>query len=362
MTPGHTEATSTSKRTKESTLTTHRVAASVTSEDSEGDDDRNESQQKKGKPGRKPANDQPLNHQQARQRANQRAFRERRANELKTLQDEVKELKAKLEQATSSSSGSTSTDSALLTRIAALESENTVLKQFAFTFMKQAPVSAGLPLPLSSTFSASSFAFPDPLLYSSRFPFVQPDLLTLSSSNTSQTSASPPNFASVSPQPSTNDDSFSGLLQSTSGVPLPFQSSSFLTFRDPPLTDSTHLENNDDLLDFLNTPAPSTSRVPLATKLEIKDTDRCHIISVSEQLKAIPGLKQNTDLVDDLCDMFATCTFLGFTPAKMEESVGEVPEPVKKVEELKARIFEALEGEDEKVAELILGACHATHP
>ncbi|ORY41652.1 hypothetical protein BCR33DRAFT_337255 [Rhizoclosmatium globosum] len=116
------------------------------------------------------------------------------------------------------------------------------------------------------------------------------------------------------------------------------------------------------LLDFLNTPAPSTSRVPLATKLEIKDTDRCHIISVSEQLKAIPGLKQNTDLVDDLCDMFATCTFLGFTPAKMEESVGEVPEPVKKVEELKARIFEALEGEDEKVAELILGACHATHP
>ncbi|ORY41653.1 hypothetical protein BCR33DRAFT_337266 [Rhizoclosmatium globosum] len=77
MTPGHTEATSTSKRTKESTLTTHRVAASVTSEDSEGDNDRNESQQKKGKPGRKPANDQPLNHQQARQRANQRAFRER---------------------------------------------------------------------------------------------------------------------------------------------------------------------------------------------------------------------------------------------------------------------------------------------
>ncbi|KAJ3026360.1 UNVERIFIED_CONTAM: hypothetical protein HDU68_005766 [Siphonaria sp. JEL0065] len=346
--------------------------------------------EQKGRAGRKPLPEDavPASHQVARQRANQRAFRERKANELKTLQDEVKELRAKLENNASSSSSSNADSSVLLDRIAALESENMVLKQFAFTFMKQAPpVSTAVPFT-----SANPFVFPDPLL--SQFLLHQQQQLQpqdlLASLNPLQQQPVP-SLASESPCPSIEDCLTNIPPIPSTNMLLPFDPTptntttdfsallDFSTYRDTTTTTNndpllpTLQNNDDDLLDFLNsTPAPPSThqqdRIPLAIKLEISTPQKHHILSVNAKLKTIPSLNAQPDLVDDLCDAFATCSVLGYVPNHhgMEEEGGggERPEDFVTMERLKQTVLDACKGrpEDEKAATKILSVCKEEHP
>ncbi|KAI9349667.1 hypothetical protein BDR26DRAFT_891738 [Obelidium mucronatum] len=369
----------------------------------------------KGKAGRKPLPEDavPANHQVARQRANQRAFRERKANELKTLQDEVKQLREKLENSSKTAAPPNITDSILLDRIAALESENLALKHFAFTFMKQTPT---LTTPPVSMAPSSSFMFSDPLLTQQLLIHHQQQLQQqqgapgtvvdpFSFLETLNASAQP-SLASESPCPSIEDcitgvpaipssilaDTTTAATTITGSTTIPGPSMDFSSFRESPTL--TTQQDNDDLLDFLNSTTPPSAttttatttttsnptstiqhpprlqqeqRIPLAIKLELSYNERNHILNVADKLKTIPSLSANPSIVDDLCDAFATCSLMGYTPNHMlpEEEIGTCAGgEVEHVEKLKRVVMDACEArpEDHAAVQKILGQCKKDHP
>ncbi|KAJ3064290.1 hypothetical protein HDU98_012279 [Podochytrium sp. JEL0797] len=320
----------------------------------------------RSKPGRKslPETEAPASYQVARQRANQRAFRERKANELKTLQDEVHSLRQQLANHEPAPS-IPSSDPTLLARIAALESENQALKSFAFTVMKQVPASS---VPFASeTVPPVSFA-PDLSLYSQLLtPF--PDSIFTSANpaasalRLNSTTPSPPRYSSASdssPPPAIESDPFTALLLPTSadavqvekGVtsqqhpllnpvnskhpskPEPLQPDDFSAFLDFTTYRDDVNTNDTDLFDFLNPTTttdldldfllsqPTTTtpqRFPLAIHLPIPESARTRICATHTLLKSIPSL-HTSQAVDELCGAYATCSMLGMVPGS--EGVG----------------------------------------
>ncbi|KAJ3059367.1 hypothetical protein HDU98_004640 [Podochytrium sp. JEL0797] len=366
----------------------------------------------RSKPGRKPLpeSEVPASYQVARQRANQRAFRERKANELKTLQDEVHSLRQQLAKHEPAPSSTPTSDPTLLARIAALESENLALKTFAFTFMKQVPHSLSSSVPFGPVPEPPVSFARDLSLYSQLFTPVPDDLFASGNPTAPRlhsTTPSPQRYSSASdssPPPSIESDPFTALLLPTSADavpakkeatsqqhpllnpfdsvhpsnPQPYQQpddfSAFLdftTYRDDPNTNDT------DPFDFLNpTPTTTTSnldldfplsttaptqptRFPLALHLPIPESARTRICATRTLLKSIPSL-HTSQTVDELCDAFATCSMLGIVPGS--EGVGEGErEHVLKMEELKGRVVEECSGskEDGEAVGRVLGGCRS---
>ncbi|KAJ3064735.1 hypothetical protein HDU98_011881 [Podochytrium sp. JEL0797] len=368
----------------------------------------------RSKPGRKPLpeTEAPASYQVARQRANQRAFRERKANELKTLQDEVHALRQQLANQEPAPS-TPSSDPTLLARIAALESENQALKSFAFTFMKQVPHSLASSVPFASgPVPPVSFA-PDLSLYSQLFtPF--PDTFFASANpaasapRLNSTTPSPPRYSSASdssPPPSIESDPFTALLLPSSADAVPAEKGvtsqqhpllnpvdpkhppkpephqpddfsaflDFTTYRDDPNTindvdpfdflhPTTTTITTDLNLDFLLAQPTTTTtpqRFPLALHLPIPESARTRICATHTLLKSIPSL-YTSQTVDELCDAFATCSMLGIVPGSEGVSEGE-KEHVLKMEELKGKVVLECIGskEDGEAVGRVLGGCQS---
>ncbi|KAI8613623.1 hypothetical protein BC830DRAFT_463608 [Chytriomyces sp. MP71] len=103
----------------------------------------------RAKPGRKMVNSEPQDKKVAQQRAASRAFRERKANYIKELEQKVADLSAQLASAGSGPLPQQpqplpppqNPDPILAQRVATLEAENTLLRQmtFSFDFKRQEP-------------------------------------------------------------------------------------------------------------------------------------------------------------------------------------------------------------------------------
>ncbi|KAI8614907.1 hypothetical protein BC830DRAFT_1169019 [Chytriomyces sp. MP71] len=205
----------------------------------------------KRKPGRKPTTEEPASKRIAQVRANTKAFRERKAKYVKDLEETVAKL---------SSNANVETDF-LKARVAALEAENSLLKQMQFTF--SAPVS-NIPT------SLNSFTFQ------------------------SATSGYTPNSVAsvVSPAPPVFD--LDSLLFPALDVPVPIPQ--FESFMDSHKDlDLGGFNLDADFLAILNTPIAHLPASDMDIIIEP------HFAGVRKALLAMKPLEMHSSLVDSLC-------------------------------------------------------------
>ncbi|KAJ3242990.1 hypothetical protein HDU78_000943 [Chytriomyces hyalinus] len=369
---GPSKAGGVAKRSKDNAAVAHAVDDSGSDKESSKDGREKEKGPGKAKPGRKIASEEPADKKVAQQRAASRAFRERKANYIKELEEKVAHLTALLSGNAStptSDAGASATqptqDPLLAQRVAALEAENTLLRQMTFSFDFKPPVldpNFNFNLPgngLNSSFDANSspaglfssgpIAGVDQLQFQLQMQSAllnqlqaqqqQPQSHMVSPLNSSVSPEDsftallnsykfPPSSTAASTASSSNSPASAILLHDFKASPVAspapskfgganggmfFNSHDLNAYRDSSATppfDGTGGSIHDDSLkdsdlfdDFLKTDQLATLLHPLEG-VE-KETEKCTKI-VEKNLKTVSSL--TTGDVDELCDSFKKCS------------------------------------------------------
>ncbi|KAJ3125709.1 hypothetical protein HK100_010647 [Physocladia obscura] len=327
------------------------------------------------KPGRKPKTmtvdptnaDTDSVYQIERARKNQRAFRERKATQLQTLQIEVEALRQQVDN-----------EERLRLRVSELEAENELLKlkNFAFSFINPMPTmndnNTTTSTAATTTAASQGFSF-DLQTQNNFFPTFAPGLS--SSATPSQLSVEecleklngntpPPNTDATATDNATAD---------------------FLAYRQPsaqPPVLAPVNQNNDDLLELLfaaeQIPAQQQfSQQQQQQKQQLTQQDQSaytssfttlpslsnelvsHVATVNAMLKSLPSLQKIPAVVDELTDWFAKISLIGYTPDEMKE---KNPEEHQQIEDLKETLISVAKGEDKSAVVHILDGCKNSHP
>ncbi|KAJ3125712.1 hypothetical protein HK100_010650 [Physocladia obscura] len=344
--------------THNSKRTISRAADDFRSSDS-GSDEANSGQREmeepRKKPGRKMAQDEPPNERVARSREfgelkqfsvqAQRAFRERKANQVKELEEKVAQL-SKLVEAR----GSSVAELELQQKVAKLESENSLLRQmtFNFDFFAQPSNTVAFPSPFAvansaATLQQNSSIFGMPYPNNGSMDLNADILSLLNPSIPSPTSLATPASFSSSSGNGISDDIFAQLLSpsilnTTDATSLTSQSSSaatntqspsssvnFTTFREPQQTvvPGPIGEDYDFLAALLKddpesteTAAAGLTKCPSRPLNEMTEDERCAYVMAEIPalyethiaVSKLPSLATKEDLVDELCSAFIQFT------------------------------------------------------
>jgi hypothetical protein len=277
---------------------------------------------KKSKAGRKPSNLEPTNKRTAQNRAAQRAFRERKEQYVKDLEERVKLL----EKAVSSSTGSDPSpsivpdenvtlhkeNSTLRKRIQDLESENNVLKEFAFNFK----FDVGTGLATTPNFSTLSTNAP---LISPPASLVNTSSFVFSSDPFNQSQALFPPMNSFGYLDDKSNSWIPTSVTNTLSLPLNNNlTSSLLT---------TQFQNNMNqtlttahIIDMQSLTVLPTANSPNSIAQTIQNnndelfgtTDISSFIKTEDDQNDVLQCNNNDELIDELCDIFKVGTFTYF--------------------------------------------------
>ncbi|KAI8837182.1 hypothetical protein BJ741DRAFT_167005 [Chytriomyces cf. hyalinus JEL632] len=398
---GPSKAGGVAKRSKDNAAVAHAVDDSGSDKESSKDGREKEKGPGKAKPGRKIASEEPADKKVAQQRAASRAFRERKANYIKELEDKVAHLTALLSGNASTptsdagaSAPQPTQDPLLAQRVAALEAENTLLRQMTFSFDFKPPVldpNFNFNLPgngLNSSFDANSspagifssgpIAGVDQLQFQLQMQSAllnqlqaqqqQPQSHMVSPLNSSVSPEDsftallnsykfPPSSTAASTASSSNSPASAILLHDFKASPVAspapskfggangglfFNSHDLNAYRDSSATppfDGTGGSIHDDSLkdsdlfdDFLKTDQLATLLHPLEG-VE-KETEKCTKI-VEKNLKTVSSL--TTGDVDELCDSFKKCSTKLAKDGSIVICPSSNPEQFPELTELKAK-------------------------
>ncbi|KAJ3131995.1 hypothetical protein HK100_005823 [Physocladia obscura] len=295
----------------------------------------------RSKPGRKRANDEPADKRIAQSREAQRAFRERRANHVKELQAKVDEL-TKIVAA----QGPSPVEIALTGKVAALETENSILRQMAFNFNFSKQPTLGLPIlgaTVNSTTSTLSNNSGPSLMFSptglSTFGGAGSNVGTLFG-NISPTSTQSDLLKKQKTAETGSDDFFAELLAQSFANDNSLPTSSFsndspLFFQpsvSPPDMESAHssksTNSTDNSIDFTSFRDPNSLALDFTNKVsndidpfqliqhengtisrkekvtQCKQKQNSFLTEGRDKMLKIPSLANNESLVDELCTSF----------------------------------------------------------
>ncbi|KAJ3097061.1 hypothetical protein HK100_005438 [Physocladia obscura] len=306
-----------------------------------------------------------------RARKNQRAFRERKATQLQTLESEVAALRQQIGQ-----------EERLRSRVSELEAENELLKlkNFSFSFANPMPSSnyAVLAPPAPTTAATTTDIA---TTSTNTFSFDQHGQSRTSAMQLSSSATPAAPVISATPSQVTVD----GCLQKLTTITTPPNTNTnanttaadFLAYRQPstqPPVFAPINNNNDDLLEllFAAEQAPQQqslqqhSQQPqllysssLSTLPSVPNDLLSHVANVNAMLKSVPSLKKIPAVVDELTDWFAKINIIGYTPEELKE---KNPEEHQQIQDLKETLLSVAKGEDKCTVVHILDGCKNSHP